>query len=163
MSTMLKGLKAIMKAPGCADEVAIVSFKKERVFMSREGIQEHCDSQISTVVKMRLDGFEISEISQQTSTSKSFVSATIKQFGLVRKSMKEERAQIKDLIMNSAPYTYKASTISKVTGIDSAKVSKMLGKIPQIERGVKTGLKFHYRYNFDIKIGDGVTSRGFVG
>ena len=163
MSMMLRGLQAINSTPGSAYKEPVALFKKERVIMSRESIRKHCESQVSTIVKMRLDGFDLGDISQQTATTMSFVSSIMKQFGLVRKSMKEERAQIKDLIMNSEPYTHKASTISKITGIDSAKVSKMLGKIPQIERGVKEGFKFHYRYNFDIKIGDGVTSRGFVG
>ena len=83
-------------------------------------------------------------------------------FDLVRPSLDDDRVTIKNIIMRSEDFAHKVSTLHKLTGIRKERVRNIIEKIPQIERGTGKGIKHHYRYNFDIKLGAGAIARGAV-
>jgi uncharacterized protein YerC len=168
MSMMLKGLNAIRTTPPCKVKgtkkkvETVSSIKKDLVSRSKAEVRAHCKSQLSTVVKMAIDGCSHNEIMQSTGVSKSFVSQTKVMFELVRPSLDNDRAKIKSLIMSAVDFAYTASDLHHATGISRTRVTNIIEKIPQIERGREKGFKHSYRYNYDIVLGDGAIARGAV-
>jgi uncharacterized protein YerC len=153
---MLKGLIAI-RGPR-----PVAAIKKDLVTMNRAQCREHCQTQLSTVVKMCVDGCSHNEIMLETGVSKSFVSSTKVLFELVRPTLQDDRTVIKNVIMKAEDFAHKVSTLHKLTGIRKERIRNIIEKIPQIERGKSEGIKHHYKYNFDIVLGDGATARGMV-
>ena len=166
MSMMLKAIYAMRlnsqeKVGSECEKVETEQANKEvKNPISRAEAKAQCELQLSVIVKMSLDGCSVNEIIQATGVKKSFVASTRKQFDILRPKLDDEKAQIRKILMESPDYTHKVSSICKLTGYKSEKVSKIIAKMPQAERGKEEGLKYNYRYNFDVKIG---TSRGFVG
>jgi uncharacterized protein YerC len=156
MSMMLKGLNAIKGTR------SVAAIKKDLVTMNRAQCRAHCQTQLSTVVKMCSEGYSHNEIMLATGVSKSFVSSTKVMFELVRPSLNDDRITIKRVIMNSPDFKHKVSTLHKLTGIRKERIRNIIEKIPQIERGTGKGIMHHYKYNFDIKLGAGAIARGAV-
>jgi uncharacterized protein YerC len=168
MSMMLKGLNAIRTTPPCKVKgtkkkvETVSSIKKDLVSMNMAQRRLHCQAQLSTVVKMAAEGYSHNEIMLSTGVSKSFVSETKVVFELVRPSLTDDRIVIKNAIMESEDFTHKVSTLHKLTGIRKERIRNIIEKIPQIERGTARGIMYHYKYNFDIVLGDGAIARGAV-
>tara|TARA_R110000850_G_scaffold266036_1_gene396235 strand:- start:128 stop:625 length:498 start_codon:yes stop_codon:yes gene_type:complete len=164
MTMMLKAIYAMNKKPGCTntEKTTELNIDKKDVKISRKETVAMCEMQLSTIVKMTIDGYGIKEITNATGVKRCFISATRKRFGLLRPKLDDERAKIKKILMESPDFTHKVASISKLTGYRSDKVSKILAKIPQAERGTEEGLKYNYKYNFDIKLGAGATGCGMV-
>lgn len=168
MTMMLRGLMAIITTPPCKIKgtkkklETVGAIKKDLVSMNRAQCRLHCQAQLSTVVKMCVEGHSHNEIMLSTGVSKSFVSQAKVMFDLVRPSLDDDRVAIKNIIMRSKDFTHKVSTLHKLTGIRKERVRNIIEKIPQIERGTGKGIKHHYKYNFDIKLGAGAIARGAV-
>ena len=158
MTMMLKAIYAMNKTPGSAakteytaqdiDAMIERSTKASRVAHSKA----NCEKQLSTVVKMCLDGHTIDHITKQTGVSIWFVVSTKAKFDLGRAPVVDQKANIKKILMESPAYTHNTASISKMTGYRKDKVTKIIATIPQIERGNVTGLKNRYKYNFDIPV-----------
>ena len=159
MTMMLKAIYAMNKTPGTAAKTEYTAQDIDAMIErgSNASLRAHskanCDKQLSTVVKMMLDGYTIKQTMEQTGVKKCFVVSTKALFGLVRPTKMSQESEIRKILMESEPYTHNTISISKLTGYRSDKVSKIIGKIPQAEKGLTAGVKCHYRYNFDIPVG----------
>ena len=156
MSMMLKGLMAIRPLK------PVIKINKDVTKMNRSQRRKNCQEQLSTVVKMNIDGFSYQEIMDKTKVSRSFVFSTRDDFDFVRPKTKENKVKIVDLIAYSKNYTYTVKSLSNKTGVDKKTIKSIIGKTPQIERGKEKGLKHYYKYNFDIVLGSGPIARGSV-
>ena len=160
MSMMLKAIKAMNKKP--FGEELPLKVKVKHTTMSRAESKINCKKQLSTIVKMRIDGAAAIDIVNATGVSKSYVSSVMRQFNLVRPSLDGEYRQVRKILMDAPDYTYKATCISKMTGIARNRVSNILKNIPQAERKQEMGQTLYYKYNFDILLGSGGICCGAV-
>jgi hypothetical protein len=160
MSMMLKAIKAMNKQPFGKD--CRIKVNAKHTPMNRAESKINCEKQLSTIVKMRIDGAAAIDIVNATGVSKSYVSSVMRQFNLVRPSLEGEYKQVRQLLMNAPDYTYKATCISKITGIARNRVSNILTNIPQAERRRKKGQTLYYKYNFNIELGSGSICCGAV-
>ena len=156
MNMMLKAIYAMNKTPGSApkneytpQDIDAMIDRGNNV-LSRARSKANCDEQLSTVVKMCLDGYTITEVMEQTGVKKCFVISTKELFGLVRTRKANQELQIRKILMESKPFTHNTASLGRLTGYRSDKVSRIIAKMPQAEKGTEPGLKWHYRYNFDI-------------
>lgn len=165
---ILAGLRAIERTP-CADfqpketRDTIKKYKWIVRDMSKEEIEANNKAQVSTVVKMCLDGFTVDEIMRATKVSDGNIYAIKKQFSLVRATREDHKRAIKNALMEAPPYTYQLWDLSEKVGIDKTTVSRIISDTPQIQKGNTKGITKKYIYNFDVKVvTEAITSRGTV-
>lgn len=164
---ILAGLRAIERTP-CTKfkpketRATIKKYKRLVRDMSQKEIKANNETQVSTVVKMCLDGFSVDKITQATRVSANQIYVIKNKFGLIRKSTEDHKRAIKNLIMESTEYTHSIASIYKALELDKNTICRIIRNTPQIERGTGKNLKHKFRYNFDIKFGDGDIARGTV-
>ena len=164
---MLKGLRAIeredfgfAKRKGYVDGLQNYSLKNRK--MTVEESKQNTINQLSTVVKMCLDGYGIGDITQATQVCKSKVSQIKKEFGLTRPTLAQYKEDIKRVMMNSEPYKHDLESLSLIVKLKKETTRKIINSIEQIEKGTERGIKRKYRYNLKVQLGDGEKSRGRV-
>ena len=156
---MLKAIYAMNKTPGSAPKTEHTAQDIEAMIersnnaTSRARSKANCNEQLSTVVKMCLDGYTIAEIAEQTGVKQCFVISTKELFGLVRPRKSTQESEIRKILMESKPFTHNTSSIAKLTGYANKRVSRIIAKMSQVEKGTEPGLKWHYKYNFNIPVG----------
>ena len=159
---MLKGLRAIeredfgfAKRKGYVDGLQNYSLKNRKI----EESKQNTINQLSTVVKMCLDGYGIGDITQATQVCKSKVSQIKKEFGLTRPTLAQYKEDIKRVMMNSEPYKHDLESLSLIVKLKKETTRKIINSIEQIEKGTERGLKRKYRYNLKVQLSNGEKSR----
>ena len=162
---MIHGLNAIKRTPCEFSKASGYNVEKQNYSlgkhkMTRAETRANNIVQKPVVEQMCKEGCGIGDIVQATKVSRSQIHLWKKELGLIRPSLAEYKKSIKKLLIECAPYTHSLSTLSALFDIDKIKTTAILRSVPQVEKGTTDGLKRKYRYNFDIKVGDGATSCG---
>ncbi|WP_372857591.1 hypothetical protein [Pseudoalteromonas sp.] len=98
------------------------------------------------------------EIMLEFDVSNNMIADCRRKLGMIGNKTEERIKTVKNILMESPPYTYQLSTLAKAVGIESGALYKVLQKIPQVEKGTEPGKKNLYRYNFDVKYNDGLSA-----
>lgn len=126
-------------------ELQIVKASRDSLKRNQQQTRINNDYQVSTIVKMVVDGFIDEDIMIKTGVSRSFIYSTKKNFGISKPKAKNTKQRISDLVRDAPDFTYNGRDIIEKVGL-SKYGYRVIDTVIDIERGTEKGNKRRYRY-----------------